>query len=123
VFSTLFPTLKGFLNASLRQRIKLLGATSGTNRLSSGVAATIAPSGSIHHALTGAVPFAVRTKARLNALACLAIVALAPSADHRGQLYAAEFAAITGFVAVYLTVYRTSIFVEWNRFHPLMKPW
>jgi hypothetical protein len=86
VFSTLFSTLKGFVNAGLRPRIKLLGATSGTNRFRSGVTATIAPSFSIDRALIGAVLSAVRTKALFNALACLAIVALAPSADHSRQL-------------------------------------
>ena len=63
----------------------------------------------IDYALVGAIFPAAIAVPRINALVGLAIVSFAPNADHDLELYAAEFAAITGFVAVYLTEYRTSI--------------
>jgi hypothetical protein len=86
----MFLKFQGFVNEIYRLRIKLR-ATCRANYFIAGITATVAPSEGIDDALIGAVPAAVRAKARFNALAGLAVVAFAPLADHRGQLYAAEF--------------------------------
>jgi len=78
VFGTLFATFKGFLKASARPRVKLLRATARANRFRPGIATTLAESDGIDHALIGAIPSAVGAKTRFHALACLAVVAVAP---------------------------------------------